>query len=63
MASSVKKKDIKELWEARYVAKEIIHRLRPKDRSSLPQSPMRGLYFSHISSVGWDSLSTHLSAN
>ena len=62
MASSVKKKDIKELWEARYVAKEIIHRLRPKDRSSLPQSPMRGLCFSHNSSVGWDSLSTRLSA-
>ena len=63
MASSVKKKDIKELWEAGYLAKEIVHRLPAKGQIIPTQSPMRGLCFSHISSVGWDSLSTRLSAD
>ena len=63
MASSVKKRDIKELREAGYLAKEIVHHLPAEDISSLPQSPMRGLSFSNISSAGWDSLSTCLFAD
>ena len=39
MASSVKKKDIKELREAGYLAKEIITVSRLRDRSSLPRAP------------------------
>lgn len=54
MASSVKKKDIKELREAGYLAKEIVHRLPAKGQIVPTPEPMRELCFSHISSAGWD---------
>ena len=58
MASSVKKKDIKELREAGYLAKEIVHRLLDKGQIIPTPEPTRGLFSSHISSAGWVSLST-----
>ena len=61
MASSVTKEDIKELREAGYLANGIVYRLPAN--LSLPQSPMIGWCFSHISSAGWDSLSTCLFAD
>ena len=63
MASSVEEKDITELQEAGYLAKEIAHRLPAKGQIVPTPSPMRELCFSHTSSTGWDSLFIHLSAD
>ena len=74
MASSLKKRDIKELREAGYLAKEIVHRLpakgqiiptpEPHDRLVFLTHFVRGLGFpsTHLS-AGWDSLSTRSSAD
>ena len=58
MASSVNKEDIKKLREARYLSKDIAHRLPAKGKSSLPRNPKKGWCFSPTSSAGWDSPST-----
>ena len=48
MASSVKKKDIKELREARYLAKEIAHRLSAKGQIvPTPEPHERVVFFTH----------------
>ena len=63
MASSVKKRDIKELREAGYLAKEIVHRLPAKGKIIPTPEPHERVCSSRILSAGWDSLSTHLSAD
>ena len=61
MASSVKKKDIKELREAGYLAKETVHRLPGKGQIVPdPEPNERVVFLTHFS---WDSLSTHSSAD
>ena len=62
MASSVKKKDIKELREAGYLAKEIAHRLPAKGQIVPTPEPHERVVFLHISSAGLGSLFTHSSA-
>ena len=49
MASSVKKRDIKELWEAGYLAKEIAHRLPPKGQIiPTPEPHKRVVFLTHF---------------
>ena len=45
MASSVKEKDIKKLWEAGYLAKGITHRLPAKDQIVPTPEPQERLVF------------------
>ena len=49
MASSVKKKDIKELREAGYLAKEIVHRLPAKGQIvPTPEPHERVVFLTHF---------------
>ena len=49
MASSVKKRDIKELREARYLAKEIAHRLPTKGQIiPTPEAHERVVFLTHF---------------
>ena len=62
-ASSVKKKDIRELLEAGYLAKEIAHRLPAKGQIIPTPEPHERVGFSHTSSAGWGSPFIHLSVD
>ena len=64
MASSVKKKDIKELREAEYLAKDIAHRLPAKGRIvPTPEPQERVVFLKHFVPTSWDSPSTRLSVD
>ena len=61
MASSVKKRDIKELREAGYLAKEIAHRLPAKGQVvPTPEPHERVVFLTHFA-AGWGFLFTHSS--